>query len=126
MRLRTVDTLGLLKRMLDVRRVRDMELIEIRAFSQQPDEAARIANAVAESYERYQRERVRQSQTEKPNPLTISDRFTLIVDRAMPGVRPVRPNKPLNLAIGIVAGLVLGAGVTALLKFLATPPNRPG
>ncbi len=31
-----------------------------------------------------------------------------IVDRATPGFHPVRPNKPLNLAIAALAGLLVG------------------
>ena len=33
-----------------------------------------------------------------------------IIDRAQPGLRPVRPNKPLNLAIGALAGMLFGTG----------------
>jgi capsular polysaccharide biosynthesis protein len=53
-----------------------------------------------------------------------------IVDRAVPGFRPVRPNKPLNIAIGVVIGIILGlaAGAgSAGISFLArrNPPPKP-
>ena len=38
-----------------------------------------------------------------------------IVDRAVPPIRPARPNKALNIAIGMLAGAALG-----LLAGLAT------
>jgi len=43
-----------------------------------------------------------------------------IVDRATPGVRPVRPNKPLNIALGIVIGLVVGVGLAFFIEYLDT------
>lgn len=52
-----------------------------------------------------------------------------ILDRALPNVAPVRPNKPLNIAIGVVLGTLLGllagAGVAGF-SFLfrrSTPPK---
>jgi hypothetical protein len=36
-----------------------------------------------------------------------------ILDRAVPGLRPVRPNKPLNITLGVLIGLVLGLLVGA-------------
>jgi len=49
-RLKTAETLALLKSRLDFRVVRNTSLIEIRVSSEKPDEAARIANAIAEAY----------------------------------------------------------------------------
>jgi capsular exopolysaccharide synthesis family protein len=49
-RLRTSETIGLLKQRIDLRPVRNTSLIEIRVSSEKPDDAAKIANAVAEAY----------------------------------------------------------------------------
>ena len=38
-----------------------------------------------------------------------------IVDRAVPALRPSRPNKPLNIALGMLVGAILG-----LIASLAT------
>jgi succinoglycan biosynthesis transport protein ExoP len=52
-----------------------------------------------------------------------------IIDRATPNLSPVRPNKPMNIAIGIIAGIVLGlivaAGVSGIsfLSRRTTPPK---
>src|ERR1035441_859013 len=49
-RLRTSETIGLLKQRIDLRPVRNTSLIEIRVSSEKPDDAAKIANAIAEAY----------------------------------------------------------------------------
>ena len=43
-----------------------------------------------------------------------------IIDGAMPGDHPVRPNKPLNIALGIVIGLVVGIGLEFFIEYLDT------
>ncbi|HVM48570.1 MAG TPA: polysaccharide biosynthesis tyrosine autokinase [Candidatus Acidoferrum sp.] len=43
-----------------------------------------------------------------------------IVDTAKPGIRPVRPNKPLNIALGIIIGLVVGVGLAFFIEYLDT------
>ena len=43
-----------------------------------------------------------------------------IVDQAQPGLHPVRPNKPLNIALGIIIGLVVGVGLAFFIEYLDT------
>jgi polysaccharide biosynthesis transport protein len=43
-----------------------------------------------------------------------------IVDYAVPGLRPVQPNKPLNIALGIIIGLVVGVGLAFFIEYLDT------
>jgi polysaccharide biosynthesis transport protein len=43
-----------------------------------------------------------------------------IVDKAVPSTRPVRPNKPLNIALGIIIGLVVGVGLAFFIEYLDT------
>ena len=43
-----------------------------------------------------------------------------IVDKAVPSLRPVRPNKPLNIALGIIIGLVVGVGLAFFIEYLDT------
>jgi polysaccharide biosynthesis transport protein len=43
-----------------------------------------------------------------------------IVDYAVEGVRPVRPNKPLNIALGVIIGLVVGIGLAFFIEYLDT------
>jgi capsular polysaccharide biosynthesis protein/predicted Ser/Thr protein kinase len=98
------QVLAVLRKQLAVRQVPNSGLIEIRAFSPDREEAAELANAIAENYRSARPEaRVR------------------VVDRAEPALRPIRPNKPLNLFLGAAAGLVLGgcaAGVAFLTRIV--------
>jgi capsular exopolysaccharide synthesis family protein len=43
-----------------------------------------------------------------------------IVDHAVQSVRPARPNKPLNIALGIIIGLVVGVGLAFFIEYLDT------
>jgi polysaccharide biosynthesis transport protein len=43
-----------------------------------------------------------------------------IMDDALPGNRPVKPNKPLNIALGIIIGLVVGVGLAFFIEYLDT------
>lgn len=119
-RLTTPETIAMLKHMLEVRPIRNTSLIEIRGYSEKPDEAAQIANSVAEAYRDYT------LQANQPSKPVVS---VTIVDRAMPSLAPLRPNKPLNIALGVVAGIILGliaASGVAGISFLSrrnVPPK---
>ena len=43
-----------------------------------------------------------------------------IVDPAEPGLRPVKPNKPLNISLGIIVGLIIGVGLAFFIEYLDT------
>ena len=99
----TAKSLELLKARLELRPVRNTQLIAITVNSDDWNEAAKIANAVAESYRDY-----RAANAAKTNPQTPNLTLVQITDRAEPGRAPVRPNKPLNIVLGAVAGIFLG------------------
>ena len=101
--LKTSETLALLKARIDLRPLRGTSLIEIRAFSDNPAEAAELANAIAQSYRKYH------------SGTTPAE----IVDSAVPGLRPVRPNRPLNIALGIIGGTVLALAAGAAMAGIA-------
>jgi capsular polysaccharide biosynthesis protein len=112
-KLKTSESLQLLKGRLEVRPVRNTSLIEIRAFSDTPSEAANLANTVTDAYVQYAR--------------ASSDGIRVeVVDTAIPGLRPVRPNKPLNIIIGIVTGVILGLACGACAAWLARRAQFPG
>jgi capsular polysaccharide biosynthesis protein len=108
------ESLKLLKARINVRPVRGTDLIEIRAFSADAAEAAKLANAIAVTYREYR-----------------SSAFSVeIVDRAFPGVRPVRPNKPANIAFGVGGGMLLalavGAGMAGIVAWLGRRSRGTG
>jgi capsular exopolysaccharide synthesis family protein len=43
-----------------------------------------------------------------------------IVDTAVANPRPAKPNKPLNIALGIIIGLVVGVGLAFFIEYLDT------
>src|ERR1017187_4470740 len=91
--LKTAETVTLLKRRVDLRPVRNASLIAINAYGEQPDEVARIANEIAQVCKNHN---------------NLGSFRVEIVDQASPALRPSRPNKPFNLALGVLLGLVLG------------------
>jgi capsular polysaccharide biosynthesis protein len=99
------DAMALLKKRTVLRPVRHTGLIEIRVFSEEALEAANLANAIARAYAERSTPQVRPA----------------IVDLAVPSLRPARPNKPLNIAIGVLGGTVLataiGAGVAGIVSW---------
>ena len=46
--------------------------------------------------------------------------MVVITDHAVRGDHPVRPNKPLNIALGIIIGLVVGIGLAFFIEYLDT------
>jgi len=55
--LKTTDTIGLIKGRIDLNPVRNTSLIEIRVFSDNAEEAAQLANAIAEAYYEHRQEK---------------------------------------------------------------------
>jgi hypothetical protein len=100
-RLKTSESLGLLQARLDVRPVPATSIIEIASYSESPVEAAKIANAIAEAYREYANPPVSAAPTSAAYSVQI-------IDRAVPAIRPIRPDKLLNISLGVLMGLVLG------------------
>jgi capsular polysaccharide biosynthesis protein len=191
-KLKSAECIALLKHRMTLRPVRGTSFIEIRVYSEDKAEAAKIANAVAEVYRDYHRDkkwrvfatgiksleeqaaiqgkhvasakekfdRLR-SELNVPNPeptpeelqarypsywaakqewetevsllktleSSIASRrvdaslpsssLVEITDRAMPSLRPARPNKPLNLALGFLVGGVLALGLGTVAAAIA-------
>jgi uncharacterized protein involved in exopolysaccharide biosynthesis len=94
------EVLQLLKSRVEIRPLSSTsltEIIEIKAFSEQPQEAADIANALAKAT---------RPQAE-------------IIDQAAVAQLPIRPNKPLNITLGILIGVALGSLAGLLGVFLS-------
>ncbi len=109
--LKTTETLEILKGRLCLSPVRGTKLIAITVYSDDRNEAARVANAIADAYVNYRVEsagKVDGSKAPAGPPVVITD-------RAFPGREPAKPNKPLNITLGLLAGAVLGLAAAALV-----------
>ncbi len=73
-RLKTPETIALLKGRIDLRPVRNTSLIEIRVFSEKAEEAAKIANAVAEAYKEHRL--AQRTKLSKGGIKALEERFT--------------------------------------------------
>jgi uncharacterized protein involved in exopolysaccharide biosynthesis len=113
--LKTAETIEFLKKRLDLCPVRTTSLIEIRVFSEDGREAARLANAVAEAYRDYRLERRQQVSVGANAAWAVS---TEIVAPAVPSLTPALPNKPRNIALGAVAGILLASVAGAISAFI--------
>ena len=125
-RLKTSETMTLLRGRLDLRPVPNTSVIEIRSYSERPEEAAKVANAIAFAYQTHFLQsaalKSRAARAEltgmsspaskpaRPDPAASlsNDPHVEILDRAVPGISPIWPNKPLNITLGVLMGLVLG------------------
>jgi len=107
------ETLDILKRRLDLRPVHNANVIEIRVSADKAEEAADIANEIAKAYQ--------SRATASDAATSTSGAFQVeIIDQATPALRPVRPNRPLNLTLAALAGLLLGvAAGAARVSFIA-------
>jgi capsular polysaccharide biosynthesis protein len=96
-----------LRKQIDLSQVRSTTMTAIGVTSEKPEEAADLANAIAESY----------------RDLRLAGTRVDIVDRAEPSFRPVRPNRLLNLAVGLAGGLALGLAAGLWTYWFARPRN---
>jgi uncharacterized protein involved in exopolysaccharide biosynthesis len=96
MKLHILESQVFLMRQLDFRQLHHTSTLEIRCYSDDKYEAASIANAVADAYRGL------------PLPAEKVVRPE-IIERAVPNPKPVRPNKPFNIALGGIIGLLAGS-----------------
>jgi uncharacterized protein involved in exopolysaccharide biosynthesis len=130
--MKTSESVAMLKGRLDLRQVTNSSIFAIRLYSDRPEEAADVANAVALAYREYRRERTLQGQGE---PRAPSPQLVELIDTAKPPNKPVRPNKALNIGLGLWGGFWLAfltaAGITwigfrAGKKQFSSPSAAPG
>jgi capsular polysaccharide biosynthesis protein len=119
------DTIELLKRTIELRPVRNTSLIEVRVYSRNPKEASNIANTLVETYQGFIRDQTNTTGMQTPRAHSVE-----IVDMARPGLRPVRPNRPLTLFLGLFGGIPLalmsGAAGTLLVLLTRRLSRPPG
>jgi hypothetical protein len=103
------------------------DLVGITVYDENKNEAAQIANAVVEScrditiYDENKKEVLQIPRAPRIKGVPVKAYASLrvqIIDPAEPGHAPVRPNKPLNIVIGIIGGGILGLVAGALMALI--------
>jgi hypothetical protein len=98
-----------LRQAMDLRPIRNTDIIEIRYHSEFPGEAADVANAIATVY--------------------CGQTRAVFIDRAAVPMHPTRPNPFWNLAVGVFGGGLVGlvaGGLTALYLAFRKPRASGG
>jgi capsular exopolysaccharide synthesis family protein len=57
---------------------------------------------------------------EKVDAYIPKDSMVQVVDPAVPGRLPVKPNKPLNIGLGLIFGLIMGISLAFFIEYLDT------
>ena len=104
--LHPIEARKILKKAIDIRQFRKTSIIELRAYDWDKFLAKDIAQALAEEYQTHRTDAQKK-------------RVEIIDDADLP-VQAVRPNIPLNITLGVVAGLILGVGFAFLIEHLDT------
>jgi len=120
---------AMLRSRLELRPIRNTDVIEIRAFAESPDDAAKLANGLAEAYRGFREEQLAPYAT-----ASVASRVA-IIQSATREPKAVRPNIPLNIVAGMMIGMVMGAfcgvGAAGLMWFVGrrfgktARPGRP-
>lgn len=94
-----------LKDILTVEQSQNSQMFQIKATTDHPDNAMRIANVTANVFR-------------KKASLVLDVNKVTITSKAAANMHPVSPNNQLNILIGAVVGLMLGVGLAFLLELL--------
>ncbi len=116
-------TIKRLKKMISVRPVVNTSIVDISVLDKDPNEASAIANAVAETFQESRREQAQSA----ANARAATAPLVEIIDSAIPGLRPISPNRPLTLFVGIFGGAFLALVVGGFGAIFTRPisPSKP-
>lgn len=101
-----------LQKAIHVNAVRDTQLIQIRAESTIPAQAALIANSVAKDFIRQVVQIMKVENVQ-------------VVDPAIEPTAPIKPRPKLNMAVAGVLGLMVGVGLAFVLEYLDNTVKSP-
>tara|TARA_Y100001934_G_scaffold120130_1_gene146868 strand:- start:83 stop:913 length:831 start_codon:yes stop_codon:yes gene_type:complete len=104
-----IEARKILKKAIDIRQIGKIgktSIIDLRVYQRDKILAKDIAQALAEVYQDHRTD--------------AQKKRVEIIDNAYLPVRAVRPNIPLNITLGVVAGLILGVGLAFFIEHLDT------
>lgn len=103
-----------LKKQIEVRPVPNTNVIAVCVLSEDPDQAARIANALGETYREYQGNLL------KRVPPPMSSRLKAeVTNRALPASKPERLKTVLGVARGALGAILLGVAAGSVVVWIA-------
>ncbi len=100
-------TASQLKDKINVESAKDSQVVNVTVQDPDPNQAAAIANKVAEVFEK-----------DIVDLMNVDNVNTLTKAEVGPKASPVKPQPLLNIAIAAVVGLMLGVGIAFLLEYL--------
>jgi capsular polysaccharide biosynthesis protein len=112
-KIRTQDIRPALRQMLELRLVKNTSLIDLTAYSNDRQEAAQIANEIAQEYQLQRKKGLGFTNGSSDAAVIVQ-----IIEHAEPSAVPVRPNKPLNILWGGIIGTILGLLAGGLVSFI--------
>lgn len=113
-----IDQLGLNMKLKDLRdevKVTSQdqtEIIKISVDDQDPAQAQKIANTLADIFK------------DQVKSIMLMDNVQVIDEASLP-LRPVKPKKMMNIAIAGIAGVVVGCGIAFMLEYMDNTIKKP-
>ena len=124
-KLKSSESLQILANRIKATPVKNSPVISIMSYSDSPEEAADIANALAEAYKLCHVEDQTTTQTNASSKSVSLIVSVQLIKRAQPNHRPCKPKIPFCIGIGVIISAIYGAiaaalaiGVRLLLKKL--------
>jgi capsular polysaccharide biosynthesis protein len=111
-RLSDAQVKKMLNRQLDLVFVNNTRFLKISVYDRDPNEAAVLGNAIAETYSEYRTQELRRLVAADRHPHYEGEHVgAVIMDRAVAGLKPVRPNPHLAGLMMLVGTLLTIAGI---------------
>lgn len=112
--LKTSEVLQILTGRIKISPVQNSSLITIQSYSDNPDESALVANAVADAFQVFTEENQTHAQAGKLDTMQPSAISVQIIEQAQPPLRPFKPNRPICIIVGIFLAVIYAAIATVL------------
>ena len=99
---------------------KDTRILRIAVGNGDPYTASMLANSIADSFlEEFK------NLTQSNTRYATNDEFISVIDKAIPNTTPVKPNKRMNIVLGLLIGAGVGAGMIFLIEFLDDTIKSP-
>ncbi len=120
--LKTSETVEILKNRMTLSPVKNTMIISMQVYSDDKNEAATLANEIADSY-------LKQTKNGQATILVQGSQVSgslglVIIEKATPGRYAVKPNRPLTVFMGFFFGLILAGAIGGVAFFITKLRRR--